>query len=84
VYPVQSFVRHSSESSNDVVLASQEEDEGKLRERDIAGSVANVLEVEKLAQVEIEEAQDSNQYEMPEDDYESANRRRGEREAAEP
>jgi len=83
VYPIQSFVRDSCKGANDVVLASQEEDEGKLRQRDIAGSVANVLKVEEVAQVQVEKAKNSDQYKMSEDDCKGPNSWQREREAAE-
>jgi len=83
MYPVQSFIRHSCEGANDVVLASQQEDEGNLRQRDIASAVANVLEVEEVVQVHVEEAEDGDQYEMSDDDHQSANSRQGECETAE-
>jgi len=72
VYPVKSFIRHSSEGADDVVLASEQEDEGNLSQRDITSSVANVLKVEKVVQVHVEEAKDGHQYKVSDDDDQSA------------
>ena len=73
MYPVQSFIRHSGECANDVILASQKEDQGKLRQRDIASPIADVLEVQEVVQVHVKEAKDCDQYKMSEDDYERPN-----------